>query len=68
MNAIKWSKLIKRFSQLKVIHMADGSKYTPLKDVGIGGIIVMRYSGVDQAEDLVEPVAGNLIFNFLIEI
>ena len=45
------------FLQLKVVHMAENSKYAPLKDVGIGGIIVMR-STTDQPEELVEPVAA----------
>lgn len=40
--------------------MAENSKYVPLKEASIGGIIVMRYSGADQSEDLVEPVAGKL--------
>lgn len=40
--------------------MAENSKYVPLKDASIGGIIVMRYSGADQSEDLVEPVAGKM--------
>ena len=44
--------------QLKVVHMAENSKYTPLKDIGIGGIIVMRYGNGDQPEELVEPVSG----------
>lgn len=38
--------------------MAENSKYIPLKDIGIGGIIVMRYGQTDQPEELVEPVAG----------
>ncbi len=46
------------FLQLKVVHMAENSKYIPLKDIGIGGIIVMRYGQTDQPEELVEPVAG----------
>ncbi|KZS16975.1 26S proteasome non-ATPase regulatory subunit 1 [Daphnia magna] len=44
--------------QLKVVHMAENSKYIPLKDIGIGGIIVMRYGQTDQPEELVEPVAA----------
>lgn len=38
--------------------MVDNPKYMPLKDIGIGGIIVMRYGQTDQPEELVEPVAG----------
>lgn len=37
--------------------MAENTKYIPLKDIGIGGIIVMRHQS-DQPEELVEPVAG----------
>ncbi|XP_046642408.1 26S proteasome non-ATPase regulatory subunit 1-like [Daphnia pulicaria] len=44
--------------QLKVVSMAENSKYIPLKDIGIGGIIVMRYGQTDQPEELVEPVAA----------
>ena len=43
---------------MKVVSMVENSKYAPLKDVGIGGIIVMRYGQTDQPEELVEPVAG----------
>jgi hypothetical protein len=45
--------------------MAENSKYIPLKDVGIGGIIVMRYGQTDQPEELVEPVAGRGILRSL---
>ncbi|KAI9563808.1 hypothetical protein GHT06_011274 [Daphnia sinensis] len=44
--------------QLKVVQMAEHSKYIPLKDISIGGIIVMRYGQTDQPEELVEPVAA----------
>merc|ERR1711928_255481 len=44
--------------QLKVVQLTENSKYTPLKDVGIGGIIVMRYGHTDQPEELVEPVSA----------
>ena len=47
---------------MKVVQLAENSKYTPLKDVSIGGIIVMRYGPTDQPEDLVEPVSGTLSF------
>ena len=40
------------------MQLTENSKYTPLKDVGIGGIIVMRYGHTDQPEELVEPVSG----------
>ena len=42
--------------------MAENSKYIPLKDIGIGGIIVMRYGQTDQPEELVEPVAGRICY------
>lgn len=43
--------------QLKVVTVADGSMYQPVKDVTIGGIIMMKYnSQSDQV--LVEPVAA----------
>lgn len=49
--------------------MAENSKYVPLKDIGIGGIIVMRYGLTDQPEELVEPVAGLMDFvSFKIDI
>merc|ERR1712116_123445 len=44
--------------QLKVVQLTENSKYTPLKDVGIVGIIVMRYGHTDQPEELVEPVSA----------
>uniref|UniRef100_A0A182WSV8 26S proteasome non-ATPase regulatory subunit 1 n=1 Tax=Anopheles quadriannulatus TaxID=34691 RepID=A0A182WSV8_ANOQN len=43
--------------QLKVISIAEGTAYTPLKDVAIGGIIMMNHTaGGEQV--LVEPVAA----------
>uniref|UniRef100_A0A182JU48 26S proteasome non-ATPase regulatory subunit 1 n=1 Tax=Anopheles christyi TaxID=43041 RepID=A0A182JU48_9DIPT len=43
--------------QLKVISIAEGTPYTPLKDVAIGGIIMMNHTAAgDQV--LVEPVAA----------
>ncbi|XP_058130098.1 26S proteasome non-ATPase regulatory subunit 1 [Anopheles ziemanni] len=43
--------------QLKVISIAEGTPYTPLKDVTIGGIVMMNHTaGGDQV--LVEPVAA----------
>lgn len=43
--------------QLKVLSVADGQHYVPLKDVAIGGIIVMHHVGQSEQE-LVEPVAA----------
>jgi 26S proteasome regulatory subunit N2 len=46
--------------QLKVIQSTDGTRYTPLKDVTIGGIIILKDSKADEPEDLVEnlPTGG----------
>ncbi|XP_030747913.1 26S proteasome non-ATPase regulatory subunit 1 [Sitophilus oryzae] len=41
--------------QLKVIAVNDNSQYVPLKDVSIGGIIMVRNLKPDE-EELVEPV------------
>lgn len=43
--------------QLKVVSVADGSLYQPIKDVTIGGIIMMKY-GSQTEQVLVEPVAA----------
>ncbi|XP_076304410.1 regulatory particle non-ATPase 2 [Tachypleus tridentatus] len=43
--------------QLKVIQAIEGSRYVPLKDVSIGGIIIMKDTKREDPEDLVEPVA-----------
>lgn len=43
--------------QLKVVCVAEGSAYTPIKDVTIGGIIMMKYSSKND-QVLVEPVAA----------
>lgn len=46
--------------QLRVIAMPEGSHYVPLKDVSIGGIVMVRRvaDGSQPAEELVEPVAA----------
>lgn len=44
--------------QLKVVTMNEGSNYVPMKDISIGGIILVR-SLKPGEEELVEPVAGN---------
>lgn len=41
--------------QLKVISLPEGSPYTPLKDVTIGGIIMMQHTSQED-QVLVEPV------------
>ncbi|XP_045472348.1 26S proteasome non-ATPase regulatory subunit 1 [Harmonia axyridis] len=43
--------------QLKVISLNEGSPYVPLKDVSIGGIIMVRSLRPDD-EELVEPVVA----------
>jgi 26S proteasome regulatory subunit N2 len=43
--------------QLKVVTVADGSPYQPIKDVTIGGIIMMKYGSTNE-QVLVEPVAA----------
>lgn len=43
--------------QLKVISVAEGAPYQPVKDVTIGGIIMMQYTSQNE-QVLVEPVAA----------
>lgn len=43
--------------QLKVISVAEGSSYQPVKDVTIGGIVMMKYTSQSE-QVLVEPVAA----------
>lgn len=44
--------------QLKVLTLNEGSTYVPMKDISIGGIIMVRNLKPGE-EELVEPVAGN---------
>jgi hypothetical protein len=44
--------------QLKVLQQVDGGCYSPLKDLTIGGIIMVRHVKPGALEELVEPVAG----------
>lgn len=46
--------------QLRVLSMPEGSAYAPLKDLKIGGIVMVRRPHDDghPAEELVEPVAA----------
>lgn len=45
--------------QLKVLSFVDNSSYEPLKDVTIGGIVMVRHSKAGtEEEQLVEPVAA----------
>lgn len=43
--------------QLKVISMAEGSHYQPIKDITIGGIVMMKHTS-DTQEVFVEAVAA----------
>ena len=43
--------------QLKVISIAEGATYQPIKDVTIGGIVMMQYTSQNE-QVLVEPVAA----------
>ncbi|XP_021940173.1 26S proteasome non-ATPase regulatory subunit 1-like [Zootermopsis nevadensis] len=45
-------------SQLKVLQQVDGACYSPLKDLTIGGIVMVRHVKPGAAEELVEPVAA----------
>ena len=42
--------------QLKVIQMVDNSRYTPVKDLSTGGIIMLKDTKKSEPEELVEPV------------
>ncbi|KAK9512932.1 hypothetical protein O3M35_001237 [Rhynocoris fuscipes] len=45
-------------NQLKVVSLVDSGSYIPLKDVSIGGIIMMRHVKAGSEEQLVEPVVA----------
>lgn len=45
--------------QLKVITMPEQSRYKPMKDVQIGGIIIMNDTKPDEPEVLIEPVTAH---------
>ena len=44
--------------QLKVIQLVEGSHYVAVKDIQIGGIVMVKHIQSDTEEELVEPVAG----------
>ncbi|KAK0077367.1 hypothetical protein PV325_004031 [Microctonus aethiopoides] len=44
--------------QLKVIQLVEGSQYAPVKDIQIGGIVMVKHINPDSEEELVEPVAA----------
>lgn len=45
-------------AQLKVISIAEGTPYTPLKDVTIGGIVMMQHNAAAGEQVLVERVTA----------
>lgn len=45
--------------QLRVITMPDESRYQPMKDIQIGGIIMMNDTKPTEPEDLIEPVTAH---------
>ncbi|XP_074109824.1 regulatory particle non-ATPase 2 [Cotesia typhae] len=44
--------------QLKVIQLVEGSQYAPVKDIQIGGIVMLKHIKPESEEELVEPVAA----------
>ena len=44
--------------QLRVIQVAPGSRYKPVKDLKCGGIVLLKDSQKNDPEDLVQPVAA----------
>ena len=48
--------------QLKVVTVNENSQYIPMKDVSIGGIIMVRNLKPGE-EELVEPVQGTIFLN-----
>merc|ERR1719447_1940701 len=44
--------------QLKVIHMPEGSRYQPVKELNCGGIVLMKDTKPDDSEELVVPVTA----------
>jgi hypothetical protein len=45
-------------AQLKVLQQVEGSSCVLVKDLTIGGIIMVRHVKLRAVEELVEPVAG----------
>jgi len=44
--------------QLRVIHMPEGSRYQPVKELNCGGIVLMKDTKPDDSEELVVPVTA----------
>lgn len=45
-------------AQLRVISMPENTRYTPLKEAGIGGIIMVRDTKPEEKQEIIEPVAA----------
>jgi len=45
-------------SQLKVLSLPEGSRYSPLKEVSGGGIIMLRDATPNETEEIIEPIAA----------
>ncbi|XP_014235515.1 26S proteasome non-ATPase regulatory subunit 1 [Trichogramma pretiosum] len=44
--------------QLKAIHLTENSSYRSVKDIQIGGIVMVKHIQSDKEEELVEPVVA----------
>ncbi|XP_033208959.1 26S proteasome non-ATPase regulatory subunit 1 isoform X2 [Belonocnema kinseyi] len=44
--------------QLKVVQLVEDSRYAPVKDIQIGGIVMVKHIQSGKEEELVEPVAA----------
>lgn len=52
---------------MKVVQLVEDSRYIPVKDIQIGGIVMVKHIQIGKEEELVEPVAGKMrIANFLL--
>lgn len=51
---------------MKVIQLVEGSHYTSVKDIQIGGIVMVKHMQTDTEEELVEPVAGEWLISYLL--
>merc|ERR1712083_166831 len=45
-------------AQLKVVSLPESTRYTPLKDVSIGGIVLLRDGSPGDVTEIVEDVAA----------
>ncbi|XP_051158339.1 26S proteasome non-ATPase regulatory subunit 1 isoform X2 [Leptopilina boulardi] len=44
--------------QMKVVQLVEDSRYIPVKDIQIGGIVMVKHIQTGKEEELVEPVAA----------